>query len=118
MKVNLKGMSRKELEKLRADVDKALEQVSSREKDLAIKAAEKAAAAHGFSLAQLSGGEAPAPKKRGRKPGPKAGKPMKAGAPRYKNPADASQTWTGKGRQPEWFKNAVEAGAKPESMAI
>ncbi len=118
MKVNLKGMSRKELEKLRADVDKALEQVSSREMDMAIKAAEKAAAAHGFSLAQLTGGETAAPKKRGRKPGPKVGKPKKAGAPRYKNPADASQTWTGKGRQPEWFKNAVAAGADPASMAI
>lgn len=118
MKVNLKGMSRKELEKLRADVDKALEQVSSREMDLAIKAAEKAAAAHGFSLAQLTGGEAAAPKKRGRKPGSKNAKPKKAGAPRYKNPADASQTWTGKGRQPVWFKDAVTAGADPESMAI
>jgi DNA-binding protein H-NS len=118
MKVNLKGMSRKELEKLRADVDKALEQVSAREMDMAIKAAEKAAAAHGFSLAQLTGGETAAPKKRGRKPGPKAAKPKKAGAPRYKNPADASQTWTGKGRQPVWFKDAVAAGADPESMAI
>ena len=85
---------------------------------MAIKAAEKAAAAHGFSLAQLTGGETAAPKKRGRKPGPKAAKPKKAGAPRYKNPADASQTWTGKGRQPVWFKDAVAAGADPESMAI
>ena len=118
MKYNLKTMSRKELEKLRADVDKALEQVSSRELDAARKAAEKAAAAHGFSLAQLTGAEAPAPKKRGRKPGPKAGKPKKVGAPRYKNPADASQTWTGKGRQPVWFKDAVAAGADPASMAI
>ncbi|HSG37636.1 MAG TPA: H-NS histone family protein [Paracoccaceae bacterium] len=118
MKINLKGMSRKELEKLRADVDKALEQVSTREMDAAIKAAEKAAAAHGFSLAQLTGGEVAAPKKRGRKPGAKAAKPKKAGVPRYKNPADASQTWTGKGRQPVWFKDAVAAGADPESMAI
>lgn len=118
MKVNLKGMSRKELEKLRADVDKALEQIASREMDLAIKAAEKAAAAHGFSLAQLTGGEKAAPKKRGRKPGSKSAKPRKAGSPRFKNPADASQTWTGKGRQPVWFKEAVAAGAAPESMAI
>ena len=121
MKVNLKGMSRKELEKLRADVDKALDQVSSREKDLAIKAAEKAAAAHGFSLAQLKGGGAAAPKKRGPKPGPKATKPAKSrktGAPRFRNPANGSQTWTGKGRQPVWFKDAVAAGADPASMAI
>lgn len=118
MKINLKGMARKELEKLRADVDKALEQASAREMEAARKAAEKAAAAHGFSLAELTGVETPAPKKRGRKPGPKAGKPKKAGVPRYKNPNDASQTWTGKGRQPEWFKNAVTAGVDPASMAI
>ncbi|MBT8410687.1 MAG: H-NS histone family protein, partial [Octadecabacter sp.] len=34
------------------------------------------------------------------------------------NPADPSQQWTGKGRQPNWYKAAIEAGKSPESMAI
>jgi DNA-binding protein H-NS len=31
-------------------------------------------------------------------------------APRYRNPADASQQWTGRGRQPKWVKDWVDAG--------
>ncbi|SFL47062.1 H-NS family nucleoid-associated regulatory protein [Rugamonas rubra] len=31
-------------------------------------------------------------------------------APRYRNPADASQQWTGRGRQPKWVKEWVDAG--------
>ena len=31
-------------------------------------------------------------------------------APRYRNPADASQQWTGRGRQPKWVKEWLDAG--------
>jgi|SRR5471030_298669 len=31
-------------------------------------------------------------------------------APRYRNPADATQLWTGRGRQPKWVKDWLEAG--------
>jgi DNA-binding protein H-NS len=30
--------------------------------------------------------------------------------PRYRNPADASQTWTGRGRQPKWLADALAKG--------
>jgi DNA-binding protein H-NS len=39
-------------------------------------------------------------------------------APQFANPADKSQTWTGKGRQPNWFRQAVEKGTNPEKMRI
>jgi len=68
---------------------------------------EKLAAAHGVSVEEAM---AMAPVK---------GKRSKAkSTPKFANPADKSQTWTGKGRQPEWFKAAVNAGASPDSMAI
>ena len=112
MKPDLKSMTRKELEKLKVDVEKALERLAEKDKKAALAAAEKAAAAHGFSLAEITGEAAP---KRGRKP--KAG-PKTASAPKYKNPANPDQTWTGKGRQPEWFKSAIQAGTTPEAMEI
>ncbi len=113
MKPDLKSMTRKELEKLKADVEKALTKVSDKEKKAALAAAQKAAAAHGFSLAEITG-DAPAPKKRRKsKTGPK-----KAAAPKYRNPGDADQTWTGKGRQPQWFKDAIAAGTSPDAMEI
>ena len=112
MKYNLKSLSRKELEKLQSDVSKALEKVGQREMKAAKIAAEKAAAAHGFSLSDLTGGAAPAKAK-------KAAKSNKKPAPaKFRNPADSKQTWSGKGRQPDWFKTAVAAGKKPASMAI
>lgn len=112
MKPDLKSMTRKELEKLKANVEKALVKLAEKDKKAALAAAEKAAAAHGFSLAEITG--SPAPKNgRKRKSGPKT-----TSTPKYKNPANADQTWTGKGRQPEWFKTAIKAGTSPDAMEI
>lgn len=115
MKIDLKSLSRKELEKLRGDIDKALVRITKQERKLAIEAAQKAAAAHGFSLSELT-----KPVEKAAKTPRKAAKAPKAAAsaPKFANPADPSQTWTGKGRQPAWFKDAVAAGANPDSMAI
>ncbi|MBD3663986.1 H-NS family nucleoid-associated regulatory protein [Sulfitobacter aestuariivivens] len=110
----LKTMSRKELEKLLNDVKKALQNAQARDRRDARKAAEKAAAEFGFSLGDLAEDAKPARKTRktkAKKTGPKS-------APKYANPADASQTWTGKGRQPNWFRQAVEKGKDPEKMRI
>ncbi|SEN05761.1 DNA-binding protein H-NS [Loktanella fryxellensis] len=110
MNFELKSMSRKELEKLRRDVDNALEKVESRELKLAHDAAAKAAADFGFSLEEvsaLSDG-----KTRGSK-GPRSVSPAK-----YRNPADESQTWTGRGRQPDWYKTAMSNGTDPATLEI
>ncbi len=112
MKTDLKTMTRKELEKLRASVEQALERLAAKDKKVALAAAEKAAAAHGFSLAELAGEAAP------RKAGKAKTGPKKPSVPKYRNPADAAQTWTGKGRQPEWFKTAIAAGTSPDTMEI
>lgn len=111
MKAQLKNMTRKELERLKTDIEKALGKISDREKKMARDAAEKAAAAFGFSLTELTDGSTTA-KKRGPKPA------KAPAAPKYANPADATQTWTGKGRQPQWFKDAVGAGTAPEALEI
>ncbi len=112
MKPDLKSMTRKELEKLKANIDKALVKLAEKDKKAALAAAEKAAAAHGFSLAEITG-DAPARKTRKAKTGPK-----KVSVPKYQNPADKSQTWTGKGRQPDWFKSAIASGTTPDAMEI
>lgn len=33
-----------------------------------------------------------------------------SGAVRYRNPADATQTWTGRGKQPKWVREWIEGG--------
>ncbi|MCK0120218.1 MAG: H-NS histone family protein [Yoonia sp.] len=111
MKINLKGMSRKELEKLQKDVDKALARIGDKELKAVRDEAAKLAAKHGYTLADITGD---APVKKARKAaGPKTKAPAK-----YANPSDKSQTWTGKGRQPVWYKEAVSSGTAPEAMEI
>ena len=111
MKIDLKNMSRKELEKLGADVEKALAKLQKKDLKKVRLEMEKLAAAHGVSVADVMGGNAPAPTK-------KAVKAKAKSVPKYANPKDASQTWTGKGRQPVWFKDAIATGKSPGSMAI
>lgn len=113
MKPDLKSMTRKELEGLKTRIEKALARLEKQDMKAALAAAEKAAKAHGFSLAEVTG--APQPAKRGPKPGKK---PKQPGVPKYADPADKTKTWTGKGRRPDWFVAAMEAGKSPDDLAI
>lgn len=107
MAINLKAMTRKELVKLKRDVDRALTTAEERERRDALKAAEKAAAEFGYSLGELSGNPKPkAPKKASKA---KAKTKVKAKA-KYRNPANAEQTWSGRGRKPGWINEAISAG--------
>jgi DNA-binding protein H-NS len=38
--------------------------------------------------------------------------------PKYRNPADPSQTWTGRGKRPRWFNAALSAGKKEKDLLI
>jgi DNA-binding protein H-NS len=116
MKINLKGMTRKELEKLKTDIDKALLRAEETEKKEALQAAEKAAKAVGYSLAEL--GDVATGKTS------KAAKPKKSldarakVAPKYKNPRDLSQTWSGRGRKPMWVEAHLERGGSLNDILI
>lgn len=47
-------------------------------------------------------------------PHPRAGKV----AVRYRNPDNASEQWTGRGRQPVWVRNWVESGKAIELLRV
>lgn len=38
--------------------------------------------------------------------------------PKFRNPAAPDQTWTGRGKRPRWFSEALDAGKQPEDLAI
>lgn len=113
MTFDLKSMNRKELEKLLSDAKKALQNVQARDRREARKAAEKAAAQFGFSLGDLTDEAQPGKSRRTKKKssGPKS-KPM------FANPADPSKTWTGKGRQPNWYRSEIEKGTQADAMRL
>ena len=37
---------------------------------------------------------------------------------KYQNPKDPSQTWSGRGRKPNWLVEALKKGAKQDSFAV
>jgi DNA-binding protein H-NS len=39
-------------------------------------------------------------------------------APKYRNPADPAQTWSGRGKRPRWYNDALKAGKKEKDLAI
>ena len=102
MAVDLSGMTRKDLEKLRKEIEKQLDKLHLADQKAALEAADRAAREHGFSLAEL--GIAAPPKVRGK--GRAAGS---VNPPRYRNP-DSGETWSGKGRRPAWIVAADESG--------
>ncbi|QBX99633.1 H-NS histone family protein [Rhodophyticola sp. CCM32] len=103
MAKKLSAMSRNELLELQKEVTAALKDFDKRKKKEALVAAQKAAKEHGFSLDEILGGKSGS--------GPKS-------PPKYANPADPSQTWTGRGRQPGWIKEALTSGKSLDTMAI
>jgi DNA-binding protein H-NS len=57
----------------------------------------------GFNINELFG-------KRGAKKG--------TGEAKYRNPKDPLQTWTGRGRKPNWLIDAVKKGSKLDSFSV
>lgn len=104
MTIDLNKLSLKELKDLQSQVVRAIASFEDRKKKEALAELEEKARAMGFSLAELTGASV------GRKRSPSTVK--------YRNPADPSATWTGRGRKPRWFEAALKAGKKPEDMAI
>jgi DNA-binding protein H-NS len=113
--IDLDKLSRDELVRLRADVDRAIASVADREKRAALKAAEEAARERGFSLSDLMGLVAAAG---GRGRGRRTASARAESAPppaRYRNPANPSQTWSGRGRRPGWIHELESAGRLAEA---
>lgn len=101
----IEKMSLEELESHRKEVEAAIKDYEKRRKADALAAVRATAKEHGFTLEELLGA----------KVAPKSGS---KGLPKYANPADPSQTWTGRGRQPNWVKEALSQGKSLDSMAI
>jgi DNA-binding protein H-NS len=101
----LEKMSLEELEAHKRELEAAIKGYEKKKRADCLAELRAVAKKHGFSLDDFTGGKA------SKTSGPK-------GAAKYANPANASQTWTGRGRQPNWVKSALAAGKKLESMAI
>ena len=119
MSINIDSLSAKELDAL-INQAKKRKTTLSRRKPVAVvrKKLTQLARAEGYTIAELFGGAAPAASKpartAARKPGTKGSKV----APKYRNPANAAETWSGRGKQPRWLAAQTSAGKKLEDFLI
>ena len=112
--IDLKNMSLKELQTLEKKVARAIAAHEKRERKNALAELAAKAKQLGFSLDELIGDK----KTVANVPAATNQKARKKVAPKYRNPNDASQTWTGRGRQPIWVKDALACGATLDSFLI
>lgn len=112
MKMNeLKKMSLAELKSLRKKVDRAIESLEKRERKEALEALKSKAKELGYSFEELVGGAA-------------ENEPVKPATlkrktpPKYRDPKNPSNTWSGRGRQPKWIKDAIAAGKSKDDFLI
>jgi DNA-binding protein H-NS len=104
--VNLDKMSLKELLELESRIGKAISTAREREKADAKQKLAALAGELGFSVPELFTA--------GRGGSRGAGK----SGVKYRNPKNHAQTWTGRGRKPNWLNDELENGADLEDFAI
>jgi len=98
---DLSALSLKELHQLQKDVTRAIDNFEARQKAEARARLEAMAHELGYSLAELT-------------PSSKSGGKV----PKYCHPEEPRLTWTGRGRKPRWFTEAIAAGHTPDDMLI
>lgn len=99
----IENMTHKELLDLQERIKAAIAARRETEQDQVRRKILELARQSGLDVSELIGGKAP-----------RKGKKV---AVKYRNPADPTQTWTGRGRKPKWLVEALEKGGKLERFA-
>jgi DNA-binding protein H-NS len=105
MAVDIKNLNHNQLNEL---IAKAQSRQNELRKEKVSKLREKINAlikAEGFTFDDVFGGRAP-----------KARRTGAAVAAKYRNPANPEQTWSGRGKRPNWFNEALKAGKKEKDL--
>ncbi|GAB2502877.1 H-NS histone family protein [Lysobacter humi (ex Lee et al. 2017)] len=127
MALDLNSMSAKELEALIAQANKRRAALKKRKPVADVrKRLEQIARAEGYSITELFGARSGvsaatpagprAPAKRAKRgPSKMAGTKVE---PKYRNPANAAETWSGRGKQPRWLAAYTAQGRALEEFRI
>ena len=105
MAIDLKSLNHKQLDEL---IQKAEQRKREVAKESVAKVRQKIQAilkTEGFDLEDVFGGN-------------RRGKSRDSAAAKYRNPADASQTWSGRGKRPGWFHAALKSGKKEQDLLV
>lgn len=106
MAIDLESLNPKQLADL---ISRAEQRRHSLQREKISKVREKIAnlaKAEGFTIEELFGG------------GRGGRKVKRVVKPKYRNPANPAETWSGRGKRPRWFAAAVAAGKKEKDLLI
>ena len=101
---DLEALSLPELKKMQKDIARAISSYEDRQKAEARAKVEALARDLGYSLAELVGTETKSSRS--------------SAAPKYRHPENPALTWSGRGRKPRWFVEALAAGKTASDLAI
>ena len=111
MAIDLKTLSPKELQALIANANAQMQEAHATQVQAVRQKIDALLGNSGLSLDDVY------PSRGKKAAGKKGGKGSVA--PKYRDPADPTQTWSGRGRQPIWFANALKRrGVTAEGLLI
>jgi len=125
MSIDLEGLSAKQLEAVIARAKKRQDALNKRKPIAAVRKKLVALAkADGYTIAELFGDDvasasaapAPAAKRAARKS--TKGRTLGKVAPKYRNPDNPKETWSGRGMQPRWLAEQVRRGKSAADFLI
>jgi len=123
MSINLEGLSAKELQALIAKANQRKKTLAKRKPVAAVrKKLVSLARAEGYTVDELFGTGRQVREKAGvaaaRGPAKKSSQKGVKVEPKYRNPANAEQTWAGRGMPPKWMSAELAKGRKLEDFLI
>lgn len=101
---DLEALTLKELKQMQKDIAKAISLNEDRQLSEARAKVEAVARETGYSLAELFGADT----KAARAPA----------AAKYRHPENPALTWSGRGRKPGWFVDALAAGKSVDDLSV
>lgn len=107
MSIDLKKLSQTQLDELIQRAERRKEEMATEGVQNIRERVLKLIADEGYTFEQVFPGK----RSRGKTKGGKV-------KPKYRNPADPSQTWAGRGKRPRWFSDALAAGKKEKDLLI
>lgn len=101
--INLYGLSIQELQELSSDIEGELKRRGDEERKKVLARMKELAASVDMTLEEVIAYSSTKKTK---------------GEPKFQNPENPKQTWTGRGKRPSWIKAALEQGKSLDELRI
>ncbi len=113
-KIQPSTLNLKELESLQKKIEKEIKKRRSKTQEEGLKKIKLIVAEYGLSATELKNLSVI----KAQKVKPKKGKKRGPVAPKYRDPSNSSNTWTGRGRKPKWVEAFLSMGGRLDQITI